>query len=121
MLNSSIQKCVLIYQVVPKVLATTILLHVRNKWFPPLCRASIFRKVQLVWPDCFIAFLEKEKSFHNHVCPCFRYDDGEDGLAPLYLVTRKVSEDENFRIGTICDSQNRKNVHSKSSGFSEVL
>ncbi len=80
------------YHLVRKVRATTLLLHTRYKWFRPLCTASIFRKVHQFWPDCFDAFLGKEKSFHNHVCPCFRYDSGEDGLVPLYLVTQKVPE-----------------------------
>jgi hypothetical protein len=58
-------------------------------------------KVHLFWPDCFIVFLGKEKSFHNHVWPCFRYDGDEDGLVPLYLITQKAPEDENFRVDRI--------------------
>ncbi len=80
------------YHLIRKVRATTLLLHTRYKWFRPLCTASIFRKIHQFWPDCFDAFLGKEKSFHNHVCSCFRYDSGEDGLVPLYLVTQKVPE-----------------------------
>ncbi len=31
----------------------------------------------------------------------FRYDGGDGDLVPLYLVTQKGSEDENFTVGTI--------------------
>jgi hypothetical protein len=33
--------------------------------------------------------------------PFFRYDGGDCNLVPLYLVTQKGPEDENFRVGTI--------------------
>ncbi len=86
------------YHTVRKVRATTLLLQAWNIWFPPLCRASIFRMVYHFRPNCFIAFLGKERSFHDRVCSCFRYDGGDGDLVPLYLVTQKSPEDENCRV-----------------------
>ena len=33
--------------------------------------------------------------------PCFRDDGGDSNLVPLYLVTQKGPEDENFRVDII--------------------
>ena len=58
-------------QVVPKVRATVSELRVWNIWFIPSCRASIFTRVYLFWPDCIASFIWKNK-FHSYLSPCFR-------------------------------------------------
>lgn len=80
---------VLMYQVVPKVRATTLTLHARKKWFIPLDRGCTFTDIHHFSSDWIIPISRTEENLMSTIIQIQKMSDIEQRAVIKFFLPEK--------------------------------